>query len=285
MARNRTLDAPSSARAGKASAAAELITSSDNRWLKRFRCALRQAETSEDGLVGIEGMRLVEDALASRIEVAALLVSASGEEHLSRLRAGPPPNVPLLRTTDRLFAGVADTQTPQGIAALVRPRATRFDDLVRGLALVVVLAGVQDPGNVGTILRSAEAFGASGVVAAKGTAHPFSPKALRASAGSALRLPVASGLALPVVLAQLRMAGLRLYAASLHGTLPPAQADLRAPSALIIGNEGAGLPAEIERSADVLLQIPIEAPVDSLNAAVAASVLLYEAARQRNPLE
>jgi TrmH family RNA methyltransferase len=285
MARNRTLDAPPSARTGKVSAAAEFITSSDNRWLKRFRRALRQAEASEDGMVGIEGVRLVEDALHSRIEVAALLVSSSGEGHLSRIRPALPPDAPLLRTTDRLFAGVADTQTPQGIAALVRPRATQFDDLVRGLALVVVLAGVQDPGNVGTILRSAEAFGASGAVAAKGTAHAFSPKALRASAGSALRLPVVSGLALPVALAQLRMAGLKLYAASLRGTLPPARADLRAPSALIIGNEGAGVPAEIERSVDALLQIPIEAPVDSLNAAVAASVLLYEAARQRNPLE
>lgn len=285
MARNRTPgESPSSGTRSRL-AAAELITSPDNRWLKRFRRALRQAETSEDGLVGIEGARLVEEALHSRIEVAALLVSASGEEHLSRLRSALPPDAPLLHTTDRLFAGVADTQTPQGIAALVRPRATQFDDLVRGLALVVVLAGVQDPGNVGTILRSAEAFGASGVVAAKGTAHPFSPKALRASAGSALRLPVVSGLGLPVVLAQLRMAGLKLYAASLRGTQPPARADLRAPSALIIGNEGAGVPAEIERSADALLQIPIEAPVDSLNAAVAASVLLYEAARQRNPLE
>lgn len=294
MARNRTLDASPSSAAGdrakpsavrRAEARGEAITSSDNRWLKRFRRALRQAEASEDGLVGIEGARLVEDSLRSGIEVAALLVSPSGEEHLSRLGNALPPDASLLRTTDRLFAGVADTQTPQGIAALVRPRATQFDDLVRGLPLVVVLAGVQDPGNVGTILRSAEAFGASGVIAAKGTAHPFSPKALRASAGSALRLPVVSGLALPVALAQLRMAGLRLYAASLRGTLSPARADLRAPSALIIGNEGAGVPVEVERSVDALLQIPIEAPVDSLNAAVAASVLLYEAARQRSPLD
>lgn len=294
MARNRTLDEPPSSDAEKrlkpaeprhGVARGEAITSSDNRWLKRFRRALRQAEASEDGLVGIEGARLVEDALSSRIEVAALLVSPAGQNHLGRLRTLLPPDARLLRTTDRLFAGVADTQTPQGIAALVRPRVTQFDDLVRGLALVVILAGVQDPGNVGTILRSAEAFGASGVIATKGTAHPFSPKALRASAGSALRLPLFCGLTLPVVLAQLRMAGLRLYAASLRGTLPPARANLRVPSALIIGNEGAGLPADVERSVDAVLQIPIEAPVDSLNAAVAASVLLYEAARQRSPLD
>ena len=285
MARNRTFGVSLPPGTEQRSKPAEPITSSDNRWLKRFRRALRQAEAAEDGLVGIEGARLVEDALRSGIEVAALLVSPSGEERLRQLRTFLPQDASLLRTTDRLFAGVADTQTPQGIAALVRPRVAQFDDLVRGLALVVVLAGVQDPGNVGTTLRSAEAFGASGVIATKGTAHPFSPKVLRASAGSALRVPLLCGLALPVALAQLRMAGLRLYAASLRGTLPPARADLRAPFALIIGNEGAGVPEEIERSVDSLLQIPIEAPVDSMNAAVAASVLLYEAARQRNPLE
>jgi TrmH family RNA methyltransferase len=285
MARNRTLGAPPSSGAEKRSRPAEPITSSDNRWLKRFRRALRQGETSEDGLVGIEGARLVEDALRSGIHVAAMLVSASGEGYMESLQALLPREAALLRTTDRLFGGVADTQTPQGIAALVRPHAAQFEDLVRGLGLVVVLAGVQDPGNVGTILRSAEAFGASGVIAAKGTAHPFSPKAMRASAGSALRVPLFAGLALPVALAQLRMAGLRLYAASLRGTLPAARADLRAPCALVIGNEGAGVPADVERSVDALLQIPMDAPVDSLNAAVAASVLLYEAARQRTSLD
>jgi TrmH family RNA methyltransferase len=260
---------------------AENITSRENRWLKRFRNALRGAEAGDDGAVGIEGARLVEDALRSGLDVSALLVAASAEQYLENLRPFLPPTTRLLRTTDRLFAGVADTQTPQGIAALVRPRAAQFDDLVRGLPLVVILAGVQDPGNVGTILRSAEAFGATGAIATRGTAHPFAPKALRASAGSALRLPLLAGLALPVALAQLRVAGLRLYAASLRGGVSPASVNLRAPAGFIVGNEGAGLPEEIERSADALLRIPIEPPVDSLNAAIAASILLYEAARQR----
>jgi TrmH family RNA methyltransferase len=262
--------------------AAETITSRENRWLKRFRLALRGAEAADDGAVGIEGARLVEDALRSGLDVPALLVSASAETHLEALRPLLSATTRLLRTSDRLFAGVADTQTPQGIAALVRPRASQFDDIVRGLPLVVILAGVQDPGNVGTILRSAEAFGSTGAIATRGTANPLAPKALRASAGSALRLPVLAGLALPVALAQLRVAGLRLYAASLRGGVSPASVNLRAPSGFIVGNEGAGLPAEIERSADALLHIPIEPPVDSLNAAIAASILLYEAARQRS---
>ena len=266
-------------------AGGETVTSRENRWLKSFRAALRSGVLAENGLVGVEGPRLVEEALRSGLAVEAVLVSASGEPHLDRLRPGLEPSVRVLRTSDRLFAGVADTQTPQGVAALVRPRATTFDDLVRGLPLVVVLVGVQDPGNVGTIVRTAEAFGATGAAACAsgecGTANPFAPKALRASAGSALRLPILQGISLPVLLAQLRVAGVRLYGATTASGMAPQDADLRGPAALLVGNEGAGLPPEVERSADALLRIPMAAGIDSLNAAVAASVLLYEAARQR----
>jgi RNA methyltransferase, TrmH family len=196
---------------------------------------------------------------------------------------------------------VSGTEAPQGIAALFRQPKWGFDDILRGAAspegalsgdaaLVVVLAGVQDPGNVGAILRSAEAFGATGAVATRGTADPWSPKAIRASAGSALRLSILRGMAAPVVLAQLRVAGLRIYVASAHAarsdreTGKPA-ADLTQPCTIFIGNEGAGLPQEIERSADASLSIPISDSVESLNAGVAASVVLYEAARQRKQIE
>ncbi len=273
---------------------AETLASRENRWLKRFRAALRGGEASADGCVGVEGARLVEEALRSGLAVEAVLVSTSGERHLERLGPCIEPGMRVLRTSDRLFASVADTQTPQGVAALVRPRAAAFDDLVRGLPLVVVLVGVQDPGNVGTILRAAEAFGATGAATcasgSTGSANPLAPKALRASAGSALRLPVVHGVAVPILLAQLRVAGVRLYAASpergkamadAQPVLSPWEVDLRGPAALLVGSEGAGLPAEVERSADALVRIPLAAGVDSLNAAVAASVLLYEAARQR----
>jgi TrmH family RNA methyltransferase len=256
----------------------------ENRWLKIFRSALR-GEPGKDGAIAVEGPRLVEEALRSGLTVEAVLVSTSGERHLDSLRAWLVPSVRVLRTSDRLFASVADTRTPQGVAALVRPLRFAFDDLVRGVPLVVVLVGVQDPGNVGTILRTAAAFGATGVAACAwqdcGTANPLGPKALRASAGSALRLPVVHGVAVPVLLAQLRVAGVRLYAASNASGLAPDQADLRRPAALLIGSEGAGLPREVEHSADALLRIPMASGVESLNAAVAAAVLLYEAARQR----
>ncbi len=271
------------------------LTGRDNRWLKRFRAALRRGEPSADGLIGIEGARLVEQALRAGLTVDAVLLSESGERYLDRVAPWIRPGVRVLHTSDRLFAGLADTQTPQGVAALISPRAAAFDDLVRGLPLVVVLVSVQDPGNVGTILRSAEAFGATGAATCAwgnlGTANALAPKALRASAGSALRLPTLQGVALPILLAQLRMAGVKPYAACPErthnmasrsvGLLSPWEADLRGPAALLVGNEGAGLPLEVERSADALVRIPLVADVESLNAAVAASVLLYEAFRQR----
>jgi TrmH family RNA methyltransferase len=277
------------------------LTSRDNRWLKAFRIALRGGLPTESGAVGVEGLRLTEEALRSGCRIEAVLFSENGERHRERLApyiARPEIAFPVLHTTDRLFEGLADTEHPQGVAALVEPRIANFDDLVstpQGACspLLVVLAGVQDPGNVGTILRTAAAFGATGAVTAasgqSGTASPFSPKALRASAGAALHLPVLPGLSLSILLAQLKVAGISTLASSVHESqdadsplLAPWQIDWCAPVALLVGNEGAGLPIDIERNADARIRIPMASGIESLNAAAAAAVLFYEAARQRN---
>jgi len=280
-----------------------VITSRDNRWLKEFRMALRGGLPTESGCVGVEGARLTEEALRSGCRIEAVLFSESGQRHHARLAPYLDREeiaFPVLRTTDTLFEGIADTEHPQGVAALVEPRKASFDDIVRpspsGTSpLIAVLAGVQDPGNVGTILRTASAFGATAAVTAasgqSGTAGPYSPKALRASAGAALHLPILPGMALPILLAQFRVAGIRTLASTgrePHGDEPaplaPWEIDWCDPVALLIGNEGAGLPEEIERSADARLRIPMATGVESLNAAAAAAVLFYEAARQRNIL-
>ena len=304
-----------SARATRTSSAPAAITSRDNRWLKEFRLALKGGLPTESGFVGVEGVRLVEEALRSGCPIEAVLFSEIGERHRERLAPlidRPEIAIPILRTTDRLFEGVADTEHPQGVAALVKPRAASFDDLLRipesaCSPLLVVLAGVQDPGNVGTILRTASAFGATGAVTAasgvSGTASPFSPKALRASAGAALHLPVLAGMSLPILLAQLRVANVRTIAGSAHDKylsstvgaqhaapqpgniarpLAPWEVDWCEPVALLVGNEGAGLPEEVERSADARIRIPMSSGIESLNAAAAAAVLFYEAARQRS---
>lgn len=264
------------------------ITSRENHWLKLFRAVLHSSRP-EDERIGLEGVRIVSEAIRSGLELEAILASASAEKSLAALLAELDRPTLVLRTTDSLFASVSGTETPQGVAALLRAPQFAFDDLLRGLdPLIVVLVGVQDPGNVGTILRSAEALGATGVIAAKGTAHPYSPKSLRASAGSALRLPTLFELAVPVALAQLRVSGLKIAAASSAqnpAAREPGEFNFRQPVALLIGNEGAGLPPEIERSADALIRIQLAEPVDSLNAAVAASLIFYEAARQRRGIQ
>ena len=283
--------------------AAALLTSRDNRWLKEFRVALRGGLPTESGFVGVEGVRLVEEALRSGCPIEAVLFSESGQRHQERLAPyinRPEIAFPILHTTDRLFEGLADTEHPQGVAALVQPRAATLDDLLNlpGSAcapLLVVLVGVQDPGNVGTILRTAAAFGATGAITAasgqSGTASPFSPKALRASAGAALHLPILAGMSLPILLTQFKIRGVRTLASSLREpkeneqpALSPWEVDWCEPVALLVGNEGAGLPEEVERSADARIRIHMASGVDSLNAAAAAAVLFYEAARQRNSL-
>jgi len=286
--------------AGKSPRASNaVITSRDNRWLKEFRVALRGGLPTESGFVGVEGARLAEEALSSGCRIEAVLLSESGRRHHARLAPyldRAEIAFPVLYTTDRLFEGVADTEHPQGVAALVEPRKFSFDDIlspsISGSApLVVVLAGVQDPGNVGTILRTATAFGATAAVTSasgqSGTTSPFSPKALRASAGAALHLPILAGPALPVLLTQLHTSKIRTLATSSHvdeAALAPWDVDWREPVALLIGNEGAGLPEEIERSASARIRIPMSSGIESLNAAAAAAVLFYEAARQRNSL-
>ncbi len=284
----------------------EIITSRDNKWIKQFRTALQGSGPKEDDLIGIEGRKMVDEALAYGLEALALLVSESGERDLRRVleaASTSKPGVPrtrIFRTTDKLFAGLSGTEAPQGIAALLRQPVWGMEDALRGpvghdgafraamsgrASLIVALTAIQDPGNVGTIIRSTEAFGATGVVATRGTADPWSPKALRASAGSALRLPVLRGLTVPVVLAQLRISGVKIVAASAKARASQDAAllaeSLAGPVAVFVGSEGAGLPAEVEHSADAHIAIPMSDAVDSLNAGVAASIVLYETAKLR----
>ena len=286
-----------SGRTGRCAVGTEVLSSRENRWLKEFRVALRGGLAAADGAVGVEGVRLVEEALTSGCKVEAVLFSESGEryrERLAPLVSRTDVGFPVLRTTDRLFEGIADTEHPQGVAALVVPRKVEIADVLAKpegacAPLIVVLAGVQDPGNVGTILRTAAAFGATGVVTAatgqSGTASPFAPKAMRASAGAALHLPILTGMALGILLTQLKLNGIRTVASCAHeeeaGAMAPWEVQWCEPVALLVGNEGAGLPEDVVHAADGRIHIPMATRVESLNAGAAAAVVLYEAYRQR----
>lgn len=265
-----------------------IITSRQNSRVKQLRAAFsangRGAGGAQSGLVAIEGEHLLLEALRSGLELTTVFAQAGKERLLRKLPLGASPEVLLL--SEDVFRSAVATETPQGVAALLHTPNFGREDLLRSAGetssaptpLILVAAGLQDPGNLGTLIRSAEAFGATGVLALQGTVSHWNQKALRSSAGSTFRLPVVLGTMDD--LRWLQSMGVRLLAATMDGT-PIEHADLRTAVAVLIGNEGAGLPPELLALAHERVAIPCPGPVESLNAAVAGSLLLYEAARQR----
>ncbi len=256
------------------------IVSKDNPRLKQLRTALLKPSARRDGLIALEGFHLVEEALASGVSIHTIFFAQGCEALLETLRL--PTSIEILALPAPLLAASVTTESPQPIAALIAPPAWQWSLLLGVPApLLVVLAGVQDPGNLGTILRSAEAFGASGAILLPGTVSPWNPKALRASAGSVFRLPTIAASA-EKCFRQLAEAGIPAIAAMPREVATERRCEaLTPPLAIVIGSEGAGVPPEIAARCDHAVTIPCPGPVESLNAAVAASILLYEAARQR----
>ncbi len=258
-----------------------VVESRDNSRLKELRKALTRPGRSAQGRVGIEGPHLLEEALRTGLHVATVFVARGAEALLDALPL--PPEAEILLLPRKLLESALATETPQPLAALIEPPDWSWDNILhpgRQKPLILLLAGLQDPGNLGAILRSAEAFGASGAVSLPGTVSAWNPKAVRASAGSVFRLPVLA-VSTRECLERLRDVGVATYAATANDAPPAASVDMTAPVALIIGNEGNGVAEELAAKADSRITIPCPGPVESLNAAVAASVLLYEAARQR----
>jgi TrmH family RNA methyltransferase len=253
-----------------------------NAQVKDLRRAFDRGELSEGGMCAIEGMRIIEEAIRSGLRIQSVFFSASAEARAHKLLPQLSANAEALLLPDKLFQGAVPSESPQGIAALVRCRQFTIDDVLanKKSGPVLAVAGLQDPGNLGTILRSAEAFGASGVLLGEGTASAFSSKVVRASAGSVFRLPMAKTKLMPI-LPQLKESGLQLVATSSHGGISLPQAKLSGPLAIFIGSEGAGLAKELLAKMDLSVAIPHSTQVESLNAGVAASIILYEAARQR----
>jgi TrmH family RNA methyltransferase len=256
----------------------EIITSRANARVKQLRAAFAGQARLSGGLVAIEGENLLREALRSGLPLKTMF--------LSERVAQPtwiPQSVELMMLSDDVFASAVATQHPQGIAALLVPPRWEMAAETPANSLLLVAAGLQDPGNLGTLIRSAEAFGATAVLTTQGTVSEWNQKALRASAGSVLRVPVIQVAAEEII--ALKIQGVRFYAAvapdSGSQVLPAAEADMACACALMIGNEGSGLGEEWLALADARITIPTPGGVESLNAAVAGSLLLYEASRQR----
>ena len=253
-----------------------------NSLLKELRLVFRRGELTATGEGAIEGFRVIEEAIRSGLRFRAVFVSESGQARATRLLPQIGSHVETVLLPDKLFASAVPSETPQGVAALVHIKTHTLDQLIESAssAPLLVVAGLQDPGNLGTILRSAEAFGAAGVVLGEGTVSLYNSKVVRASAGSVFRLAALKA-DLKAAIERLRTRGVRLVATSSHkGTSLP-RADLNRQIAIFIGNEGAGLEKKLISEMDELIMIPHSPRVESLNAGIAASIILYEASRQK----
>jgi RNA methyltransferase, TrmH family len=253
-----------------------------NALVKQLRRAFSQNQLTPDGYCAIEGLRILEEAIRSGLRLHAVFFSQTAAARAERLLSQLGAQVETLLLPDKLFASAVPSEATQGIAALVRWKEFSLEEVLAESQTgpLLAIAGVQDPGNLGTILRSAEALGAGGVVLGEGTVSPFNPKVVRASAGSVFRLPLART-KLSEALAGMKALGLRRVATASHQGTPVDQANLSAPLAIFMGSEGAGISRDLIQAMDEVVAIPQAPQVDSLNVGVAASIVLYEVARQR----
>ena len=257
-----------------------IVLSRQNARVKELRAGFARSSRTEHGHIAIEGEHLLLEAVAARLAISAVFVREGSESLLDRLHLLGATEI--LTLPPEVFTSAVRTESPQGIAALVNPPAFTLDQILNAPAvpLIFISAGLQDPGNLGTLIRTTEAFAATGLITLPGTVSPWNQKVLRASAGSIFRLPLVAAREDEVFHA-LESHNIATLAAVATDGDPLTLHDLTRPTALILGNEGSGIPSEILRRATARVTIPTPGPVESLNAAIAGSILLYEASRQR----
>jgi TrmH family RNA methyltransferase len=259
----------------------ERISSRSNARVKELRRGFHEGAPNERQEVAVEGLHLLEEAIRSGLRFSTVFFSESAIDRAGKLLPQLPKQTETFLLPDDVFSSAVPTETPQGIAAMVKVRPYSFADVFEAKnALLVIAAGLQDPGNLGTIARAGEAFGATGLILAENTVSAWNWKTVRASAGSLFRLPSVKT-KLADAITELKKRGIAVLATSSHKGRIIAEADLAKPIALMIGNEGSGVSKDVLAQADEVIVIPHSEKVESLNAAIAAAVVLYEASRQR----
>lgn len=257
------------------------VSSPRNPRIQRVRKLHRRSFRTSEGAFLLEGPVPVLEALRAGHALQEVFVDPDTPGAPEVLAAAAHARVPVIETSPSVMEAASATATPQGVLAVAEMPPHHLEDLPDGATLVLVLAGVSDPGNAGTLLRSAVAAACDGVVFLEGSVDPFGPKTVRASAGAVLRTPVVRDAAWSGCRAALQARGLRTMGSAADARVPLDAADLRRPVALVVGNEAAGLGPELLEDLDEVVAIPMPGPVESLNAAVAGSILLFETARQR----
>lgn len=255
-----------------------MITSTSNPQVKHLQQLVKKAKVrKEEGVYLVEGIKMYQEAPRERIQkvyISKSLFEEKGQAFLAGLEAEI--------LDDRVFASVSDTKTPQGILCIIKRNNYQLEDIIqKENPHLLLLEQLQDPGNVGTILRTAEGAGVDGVILSGTSVDLYNPKTIRSTMGSIYRMPFLYVDALEEILLQLSKKGIRTYAAHLDGKNSYDKENYQSGCAFLIGNEGNGLSESLSRKADTLIRIPMQGKLESLNAAVAASILMYEVYRQR----
>ncbi len=261
----------------------EMLTSVQNPLVKQLAGLKEKKVRDATGMFLIEGVRFVEEALQAGVALRQVVYSPGllgGERGQALLAELLKTAAPVQPVSDKVLAHIADTGSPQGIVAALDIPSVRLGDLPQEASFFLVVDGIQDPGNLGTLIRSAVASGAAGVVCTRGTVDTFNPKTLRSTMGAVFKLPLVQGVGRGETVGYLREMEIPLVVADAAGEEVYFRSDLRPPLAIVIGNEGQGPGGEFLAAAARRVSIPMQGGVESLNAAVAGSLLLFESARQ-----
>ena len=264
------------------------IQSSQNNTIKDIKALHLKKNRDEQSLYFVEGIRFVSDALDNGQTIVKVVVSEKlenlngGKELLERVTALCDD---CSLVSEKLFKEISDTQTPQGILAVLEKRNFEIQTVIEQGNSVVILDSLQDPGNVGTIIRTADAAGVSAVFLTKGCVDIYSPKVLRSTMGSIFHIPIFEGQLINEAIGLVKKSGYKVIASHLEGQNNYYDEELTVKCAIIVGNEANGISDETAEKADRLVKIPMPGKAESLNASVAASIMIYEIVRQKNSVQ
>lgn len=266
----------------------EFISSPENKLIKEVASLKQKKYRDSSGIFVAEGVRLVEECIRAAwpVEVCIYTENAATKERTRCLiEKITKINCKMVVVPENIYNKISDTEQPQGIMIILKKRPAAIDTMIsntKSQPLLIILDGIQDPGNAGTIIRTADAAGCTGVIVLKGSADIYAGKTVRATMGSLFHLPISEGLSPAEIIPLLKQAGIKVMATGLQKSYSYYQADFNNPAAIVLGNEGQGVSAELFEAADNCLTIPLVGQAESLNVAVAAGVILYEAVRQRS---
>jgi RNA methyltransferase, TrmH family len=262
----------------------EMITSNQNSLIKEVKSLKLKKNREEKRLFFIEGERLVGEAVKEKVEICRVFVSSSYIKDITTekvLKSIEKLEYQVYEISDKLFEEISDTESPQGILAVIKMKKYMLSDIFNERSFIIILDSIQDPGNMGTMIRTADASGATGIIYSKGCVDLYNPKVLRGTMGSVFHLPIIYCENLFETIKEIKQNNIKVYAAHLKAESNYFNVDMKNNVAIIIGNEANGISDDISTLSDILVKIPMLGKSESLNASIAASLIMYEVVRQR----